>query len=168
MRVEAAGCTLRPLRESDVQAIARACADPEIARWLPHLPHPYRVADAQVFVATATAGRDQNAFAIADETDALLGVISVRLTAEPPTVGYWIAREARGRGIATAATVAISQWAFETFQPPRLALHVEPENLASRRVAEKSGYVRVPGTIRGLEGRELWVFELQRAGEGRL
>jgi RimJ/RimL family protein N-acetyltransferase len=166
MRVEAEGCTLRRLRESDVRAIARACADPEIARWLPHLPHPYRIADAQIFV--ATAGREQDAFAIVDETDALLGVISVRLTAVPPTVGYWIAREARGRGIATAATVAISQWAFETFQPPRLALHVEPENLASLRVAEKSGYVRVPGTIRGLEGRELWVFELQREGEGRL
>jgi RimJ/RimL family protein N-acetyltransferase len=165
VQLEAEGCRLRPVRESDVQAIARACQDPEIARWLPNLPHPYRVEDARSFVELATDGREHGrewAFAIVDDTDTLLGVINVRLTEEPPTVGYWLAREARGRGIATAATVAISQWTFETFQPPRLALHAEPENLASVRVAEKSGFVRVPATIRGLEDRELWVFELQR------
>ena len=165
VRIEAEGCTLRSIRETDVQAIARACQDPEIARWLPHLPHPYRVADAQSFVAHASDGREHGrewAFAVVDEADALLGVISVRLTEEPPTVGYWMAREARGRGIATAATIAISQWTFETFRSPRLALHAEPDNLASVRVAEKSGFVRVPATIKGLEDRELWVFELQR------
>jgi RimJ/RimL family protein N-acetyltransferase len=165
VQLEAEGCWLRPVREGDVQAIARACSDPEIARWLPQLPSPYRVADAQSFVEhtidARTHGREC-AFAVVDESDALLGLISVRLTEEPPTVGYWMARGARGRGIATAATVAISQWTFETFGASRIALHAEPENLASMRVAEKAGFVRVPGSIRGLEGRELWVFELQR------
>jgi RimJ/RimL family protein N-acetyltransferase len=165
VQLEAEGCRLRPVRESDVQAIARACSDPEIARWLPQLPSPYRVEDARSFVEHATDAREHGrecAFTIVDESDTLLGLISVRLTEAPPTVGYWMAREARGRGIATAATIAISQWAFETFQGSRIALHAEPENLASVRVAEKSGFVRVPGTIRGLEDRELWVFELQR------
>jgi RimJ/RimL family protein N-acetyltransferase len=165
VQLEAEGCRLRPVRESDVQAIVRACQDPEIARWLPHLPHPYRVEDAQSFVEQATDGRELGsewAFAIVDETAALLGVISVRLTDEPPTVGYWMAREARGRGVATAATISISQWTFETFRPPRLALHAEPENRASVRVAEKSGFVRMPGTTKGLDDRDLWVFELQR------
>jgi RimJ/RimL family protein N-acetyltransferase len=165
VQLEAEGCWLRPVREGDVHAIARACSDPEIARWLPQLPSPYRVEDAQSFVEHATDARAHGrecAFAIVDESDTLLGLISVRLTEVPPTVGYWMAREARGRGIATAATVAISQWTFETFQASRIALHAEPGNLASMRVAEKAGFVRVPGSIRGLEGRALWVFELQR------
>jgi hypothetical protein len=29
-------------------------------------------------------------------------------------------------------------------------------------VAEKCGFVRVPGSIKGGDGRDLWVFELQR------
>jgi RimJ/RimL family protein N-acetyltransferase len=168
VQIEAEGCRLRSVREGDVQAIARACQDHEIARWLPHLPHPYRVEDARSFVELATGGREHGrewVFAIVDGTDTLLGVINVRLSEDPPTVGYWLAREARGRGIATAATIAISRWTFETFQPPRLALHAEPENLASVRVAEKSGFMRVPRTIRGLDDRELWVFELPRESE---
>ena len=69
---------------------------------------------------------------------------------------------ARGRGLASAATRALTGWAFETFGPPRIALHAEPGNVASRRVAEKCGFVRVSGTIKGADDRDLWVFELAR------
>jgi RimJ/RimL family protein N-acetyltransferase len=51
---------------------------------------------------------------------------------------------------------------FATHGSARIALHVEPENHASVRVAEKCGFVRLPGTIKGVEGRDLWVFRLAR------
>jgi RimJ/RimL family protein N-acetyltransferase len=170
MRIEAEGCVLRPLRDGDVPAITRACQDAEIARWLPHLPHPYRTTDARDFVAHATAPGIEDrevTLAIADAADALLGVVNVRLTDAPPTVGYWIAASARGRGIATAATSAITGWTFATHGPARIALHAEPENHASIRVAEKCGFVRLPGTIKGLDDRDLWVFQLARPAHGR-
>jgi RimJ/RimL family protein N-acetyltransferase len=165
VRIEAEGCVLRPLRDADVPAITRACQDLQIARWLPHLPQPYRTVDARSFVAYATERGIEDrevTLAIADDDDTLLGVINVRLTDVPPSVGYWIAPEARGRGVATAATSAIAQWTFATHDPARLALHAEPANHASVRVAEKCGFVRLPGTIRGVDDRELWVFELAR------
>jgi RimJ/RimL family protein N-acetyltransferase len=165
VRIEADGCTLRPVGEADVPAIVRACGDPEIVRWLPHLPQPYDVADARSFVAESIEGRalgHEHAFAIVGDDDSLLGVVGLRLTADPPTVGYWIAPEARGRGLATAATAAISAWAFATFGSSRLALHAEPDNRASCRVAEKCGFMRVPGTILGADDRDLWVFERER------
>jgi RimJ/RimL family protein N-acetyltransferase len=165
MRIEAEGCVLRPAGEVDVPSIAKACLDPEIVHWLPHLPQPYGVADARAFIAQTSEGRAlgrELTLAIVDDDDALLGMVGVRLTEDPPTVGYWLAPEARGRGLATAATRALSEWTFATFAPPRLALHAEPGNLASRRVAEKCGFVRVPGVIKGADGRDLWVFELQR------
>ena len=165
MLIEADGCSLRPVCEADVPSIVRACSDPEIARWLPHLPQPYDVEDARTFVAESIDGRalgSEYSFAIVGEDDGLLGVVGLRLTADPPTVGYWIAPEARGRGLATAATAAISAWAFATLGPTRIALHAEPDNLASRRVAEKCGFMRVPGTILGADDRDLWVFELAR------
>jgi RimJ/RimL family protein N-acetyltransferase len=95
----------------------------------------------------------------------LLGVVGVRANEDPPTVGYWIAAGARGRGLATAATGALCTWAFRTFACPRLALHAEEGNIASRRVAEKCGFERVEGTIMGVDDRELWVFERRRDGD---
>jgi RimJ/RimL family protein N-acetyltransferase len=165
MRIDAEGCTLRPAVEADVPAIARACLDPEIVQWLPHLPQPYEPDDARRFIAQADAWRREGrelSLAIVDSGDILLGMIGLRLTDDPPTIGYWIAPEARGRGIATAATIALAGWTFERFGSARLALHAEPGNLASVRVAEKSGFVRVPGLIRGADERDLRVFELAR------
>jgi RimJ/RimL family protein N-acetyltransferase len=165
VRIEAEGCALRLIRESDVDAIVTAMRDPEVVHWLPNIPQPYGPADARSFIAEASswlrAGRDAS-FAIVDERDVLLGVVGVRANENPPTVGYWVAPEARGRGLATAATGALCTWAFRTFACPRLALHVEEGNLASRRVAEKCGFEQVEGTIMGVADRELWVFELPR------
>jgi RimJ/RimL family protein N-acetyltransferase len=165
MRIDVDGYTLRPAVEGDVAAIAAACVDAEIARWLPHLPQPYGPADARRFIAQADAWRADGrelSLVIAGRDDALLGMIGLRLTDDPPTVGYWLAPGARGRGLATAATIALARWAFERYGMPRLALHAEPSNTASVRVAERSGFTRVPGVIPGADHRELWIFELER------
>jgi RimJ/RimL family protein N-acetyltransferase len=171
MRIDAVGCALRPVCDGDVAAIARACGDPEIARWLPHLPQPYGEDDARSFIVQAAdsqaLGREL-AFAIVDDHDALLGMIGLRLTDEPPTVGYWMAPEARGRGLASAATRAVTAWAFVTYGPARIALHAEPANVASCRVAETCGFVRRAGTIKGADDRDLAVFELVRPIEAGL
>jgi RimJ/RimL family protein N-acetyltransferase len=165
VRIEAEGCALRTVRESDVPAIVVAMHDPEIVYWLAHLPHPYTADDARNFMISASSwlrdGRDAS-FAIVDDDDALLGVVGVRASEDPPQVGYWVAAGARGRGVATAATNAISDWAFLTFACTRLELRAEPTNAASTRVAAKCGYVRVPGSVMGAGDRELWVFQRQR------
>jgi RimJ/RimL family protein N-acetyltransferase len=167
MEIAADRCVLRPVTEADIPAIARACAEREIAHWLPHLPQPYGIEDARSFVAQAiewrALGREFSLAIIdADDGATLLGMVGVHLTVDPPTVGYWVAAEARGRGIATAATRAITAWAFETFDPACIALHAEAANLASCRVAEKAGFVRIPGTVWGAADRELAVFEVRR------
>ena len=58
-------------------------------------------------------------------------------------ISYWTAPAARGRGIAPAAVRAVTAWAFATFGPARLPaimLVHDLDNLASCRVAAKSGY----------------------------
>jgi len=163
VRIVADGCVLRPWSETDVPAMVEECRDPEIARWLPNIPQPYTDADARSFVALAlesSASGDRAEFAIVDEHDVLLGSVGMRLRETPPSLGYWVARSARGRGIATAATRALTAWAFETLGATRIALCAEPGNLASQRVAGKCGFVRVPGAVKREADRELWVFEL--------
>ncbi|MCX5342795.1 GNAT family N-acetyltransferase [Streptomyces atratus] len=58
-------------------------------------------------------------------------------------VGYWTAAHARGRGVAPRALETLTNWAFGTFGAnglKRLELLHQEDNLASCRVARKSGY----------------------------
>ncbi|WP_329181242.1 GNAT family N-acetyltransferase [Streptomyces sp. NBC_01477] len=70
----------------------------------------------------------------------LKGVVSGTPSAE---VGYWTAAQARGRGVAPRAVEALTAWSFEAFRADgleRLELLHQVDNLASCRVAGKSGY----------------------------
>ena len=57
-------------------------------------------------------------------------------------VGYWLAADARGRGIATHAVRLIARWAFAELALARLEITCGPDNEPSLRVAERCGFVR--------------------------
>ena len=57
-------------------------------------------------------------------------------------VGYWLAPQARGRGVATRAVRLIASWAFEELRVARLELTCGPDNRASVRVAKRCGFTR--------------------------
>ena len=54
-------------------------------------------------------------------------------------VGYTLARSAQGRGIATEAARACMNYAFHELGENRVISLIRPENLPSRRVAERNG-----------------------------
>ena len=56
------------------------------------------------------------------------------------SVGYWVAVEARGRGVATAAVDAASQWAFGVLRLDEVYADVLHGNDASVRVLERCGF----------------------------
>ncbi len=58
------------------------------------------------------------------------------------SVGYWLAPEARGRGVATRALRLAVAWAFAERGVELLELLAEPENEPSCRVAERGGFRR--------------------------
>ncbi len=57
-----------------------------------------------------------------------------------PEIGWAFVTQARGKGYATQAVRAAVTWGDAHFPSPRTACIVNPENLASIRVAEKCGY----------------------------
>jgi RimJ/RimL family protein N-acetyltransferase len=140
---------LRLPREADASAIAVACRDPEIGRWIP-IPVPYGLEDARVFVAfTAegwSSGREPT-FVIADAADrALLGTLAHHRRVDEPgkaSVSYWLAPDARGRGVATRAVQLVVRWAFGV-EPGlvRMELLTLVGNEASGRVALRAGFAR--------------------------
>ena len=58
------------------------------------------------------------------------------------------ATEQRGKGIASEAVNLLVRYLFETKRVNRIRLVIHPENIASRRLAEKCGF-RHEGTARG-------------------
>lgn len=140
MRLEDGDIALRPFEEGDVPAIVAACQDPDIPRWT-SVPSPYTEEDARRFVAGL---EDHHAFAVVDtETDELLGSVGFWLEDHDRAgFGYWTAKKARGRGVASRALRLLSRWVVREQGPARLQLMVEPENAASIRVAEKAGFRR--------------------------
>ena len=139
--------TLRPWKKEDAPAIAAACDDGEIARWMPIIPQPYTERDAVEYVEASTAAWREGtgaAFAFLDEGGEPLGSIGMRVLerdAAVVEVGYWTAAQARGRGLTTRALKLISRWLLETVGAQRVQLRADVHNLASRRVAEKAGFV---------------------------
>ena len=54
-------------------------------------------------------------------------------------IGYHLRRDHWGKGLATEAAIACREWAFANLQADRLISLIHPENLPSRRVAERNG-----------------------------
>ena len=132
---------LRPWREEDAPAVCAACQDPEIQHWMPLIPRPYTLDDARAFVSGELAlGPHQYAIEVDRE---VVGSIGMRVNENATGhVGYWCAREARGRGIVPRALRRLARYAFEDLELGRLELITDPDNMASQRVAEKAGFQR--------------------------
>lgn len=140
--------TLRPWRRADLTALVAAVQDPEIPRWT-RAPSPFTRKDGRDYLAAQARQRllgESVGFAVVDAAGGeLLGSVGV-LRLDPARgsaeIGYWVARHARRRGVATRAVRLASRWALGPLGLARLELLAEPDNLASQRVAEACGFVR--------------------------
>ena len=100
------------------------------------------------------------------ETGALVGAVGLRQhddwTATPYNieVGWLIGKEFWNRGYATEAARPFIPYAFDRLGLDRLICIVAPENISSRRVAEKLGF-RVAGETFWRDHKVIW-YELAR------
>ena len=139
-------CVVRSWEAADVPSLVQHATNRKI--WLnlrDRFPHPYTKADGQKFIRASRDMHPETFFAIAVDSRAVGGIGFVlqsdvdRMSAE---VGYWLGEPFWGRGIATEAVRAVSQYAFESFDLCRLEAGVFEWNPASMRVLEKAGYSR--------------------------
>ena len=136
---------LRAKARTDVEALTAACQDPEIPRWT-LVPVPYRRADALGWIAATELELDAGLaidWLAVDADDALLASIALmgidreRGTAE---IGYWVARAARGRGVATRAVRLVRDWAAGELGLTTLELVIHEDNAPSHAVARAAGF----------------------------
>ncbi len=138
---------LRGWRADDADRCVSALDDPDIVRWT-RVPAGYTHEDYAAFLersaAERAAGEALSLLVVdAEDHDRILGSAGLhQLTSGRPDIGYWVARDARGRGVAPRAARLLRDWAVEVLGLPRLEVLVHPENTASQRVALKAGFHR--------------------------
>ncbi|MYS14212.1 GNAT family N-acetyltransferase [Streptomyces sp. SID4982] len=160
---------LRPVRPDDTEAVLAAAQDPAIQRWISSFPSPYLREHAETFVSsTAPEGwADDSMYTLGAflPTGELTGMLSLAMRGPGHgELGYWAAREHRGRGYVTEAASAVARWAFTALSVDRLEWRAEVGNGASRAVAERLGFT-VEGVLRAGVGsrgvrRDSWVGSL--------
>lgn len=130
-----------------MDAIYQAHQDPIMVQYLPVIgPYPRERAERFALGVAPEMWAEESgcAFAVADnDTGALLGSVGVPFidyAAAQATVGYWVAPHGRGRGIATAGLMALSEWLFTHLGLASVLLLIEDHNAASVAVARKAGF----------------------------
>jgi len=120
-----------------------AARDEEIFRWT---TEP-RELDPDVLRRVIEANRQEPRWvglAITDGSSGeRLGNIALTITDPEHRVGeghYWLAAGARGRRAASDAVRTIAQWAFASLPIDRIDLLINPGNVASKRVARRTGF----------------------------
>ena len=144
MELKLQSCVVRSWRMSDAEVLARHANNHKI--WLnlrDAFPHPYTSHDAREFIKSVRTHPSETTFAISvnDEPVGSVGFVLrhdvERVSAE---IGYWLAEPFWGRGIATEALVAATDYAMATHGLTRVYALPFAWNAGSCRVLEKAGY----------------------------
>lgn len=135
---------LREWADDDAAWYAGCVRDPLIQQFTTDSPTLTAEEVLSAIVRMRTSSTDEG-FVICDAvTGARLGNIALRHDGSFGEVSYWVAAEARGRGIATHALALFSAWSFCAVGLEVLWLRVHRDNVASQRVAVRAGYRRDP------------------------
>jgi RimJ/RimL family protein N-acetyltransferase len=124
----------------------------ELGRWMPWAHAEYAADESRAWLTTQVTAFDRGEayeFAIVSEDGRYLGgcgLNQVDPVNRRANLGYWVRSTAARQGVATAAVRALRDWGFTHTNLIRLEIVVAVGNLASLRVAEKSGAVR-EGTL---------------------
>ncbi|PTL75561.1 GNAT family N-acetyltransferase [Vitiosangium sp. GDMCC 1.1324] len=145
LRIECGPCALRAFQRGDEASLVRHANNRAV--WLnlrDRFPHPYTLADAEGWVRYASGAHPLTDLAIEVSGEAVGGIGMIpgsdieRCSAE---VGYWLGESHWGRGITSAALAGFVSWAFEDTSLLRLFALPFVDNVGSRRVLEKTGFV---------------------------
>ena len=159
--------TMRPMRPADAEDIYRAVQDPEIPKFTT-VPAEYPIDLAIDFATTRAAASFVNktelVFVIEDSrlrnssesgsgsasgsveypySNGFAGVMSLHTIDIPnhrAEIGYWLAREARGKGICSKAAEMITDYGFMTIGFKRIDGIVDVRNEPSKAALLKAGY----------------------------
>jgi [ribosomal protein S5]-alanine N-acetyltransferase len=147
MRLRLKDCDVRSWTHDDAEAIVRHANSRHVSASLRDgFPSPYTLADARSFLDAMVGRVPETAFAIAVSEEAV-GNVALIIRDDPAAaeIVCWLGEAWWRHGIATQATQAVTEWAWDALRLTRVYALVFEWNAPSIRVLQKAGYA--------LEGR---------------
>jgi RimJ/RimL family protein N-acetyltransferase len=165
--IETERLLLRPFREDDLEAMAAIWADPEVMQHIGEGLTRDRAASEALLVRFRRHW-DEHEFGlwavVPRESEKPVGWAGLSVPAFLPAVlpavevGWLLARPEWGKGYATEAGTAASEYGFGELGLDRLISLVYRENTASAAVAERLGMTRCEQVVHPVTGRTVDVF----------
>jgi RimJ/RimL family protein N-acetyltransferase len=131
---------LRAPRLEDAKTVATLANDRRIAENSARIPHPYKKADAESFIAGVNKTGGDAMFLITLRNKTVIGACGVMNQEQTPELGFWLGVPYWGKGYATEALHAAIDYAFTDLGHEALQAGARVTNPASRRVLEKCGF----------------------------
>ena len=142
----------RPLSLDDVPALTALYVANRrfLAPWQPLRPDSYFTEDGQREAVEGILGQQASGSAVAllitDSHGAIVGMFTIasiiRGAFQSCSVGYWLAEQAQGRGLATAALLEVVDLAFGGLRLHRIQAETLRHNRPSQRVLERVGFLK--------------------------
>jgi RimJ/RimL family protein N-acetyltransferase len=158
-RLETPRLWLRWPRICDAASLHKICSQWEVARYTARIPHPYPPGSAERFIYAArqanASGRDLTLVMTSPKgkCDAIGSVSLESRGADRLALGYVLAPEAWGKGLATEAVEAMIGAAFGLTPAVEILASVRVENEASKAVLEKCGFALLGTGLQGAPAR---------------
>jgi RimJ/RimL family protein N-acetyltransferase len=146
MEIRAGRLVLRSFTTADIGWVFEVSQDAALQQFV-QVPSPYLMEHARYFVEHLAIAQGESGeraeFVVQDAaTGERLARVGLGLRGDGTAeVGYWTAPAARGRGVAPDAVRAVCRWAFDVRGLELIEWRAEVGNHASRRVAEKAGFL---------------------------
>ncbi|HET8543152.1 MAG TPA: GNAT family N-acetyltransferase [Pseudolabrys sp.] len=131
---------LRAARLEDAKVVAALANDRRIAENTARIPYPYKLADAEQFIAGANK-KGEAAYLITLRDGTIIGACGLMFHYDDtPEIGYWLGVPYWNKGYATEALHALIDYAFTDLTHDAVQAGARVTNPASRRVLEKCGF----------------------------
>jgi [ribosomal protein S5]-alanine N-acetyltransferase len=139
--IETERLTLRPLAARDVDALHAMHADPRVMRFWHAAPH--RSVDETRKVVDGLLHGGARAWVLVPRgAQTATGLVYYLGNTSVPGMGYMLAAEHWGKGLMTEAVCGALGAGFDRMGLDRVELWIVADNLASRRLAERTGFTR--------------------------
>ena len=150
--------TLEPLAQRHVPVFQTLVLEDDIRRFtmVPTRPDRHFAANWVARYERGWAEGSRAGFAILGGDGAIVGFAGIFGLDDPGAegeIGYLVAAEARGQGIAGRSVALLTRWGFDELGLERIELRIDTDNVASARVAERAGY-RLDGVLRSKHFKE--------------
>lgn len=157
---------LRPFERADEEAAFAFFSDPEVMRFSLNGPHTSRK-PTEDFILANINRQDRQGYSIwavvEQETEAVIGMCGLAEFGHGVPgieLAYRLRRDNWGQGYGSEAARGAIEHGFAELGLDRLIAAIEPANVASVHVLEKTGFVRV--ARRSIAGRDAFLLEATR------